>query len=214
MYKWDDVLIIGDSFCYNRRPMSWPFIVSNRLTGSKAKPRGKGFPGAAWWSVRKQLLTDLQVSIPKILIICHTEPYRLPSEYDYKLNFRSVEIKDLPSNLELAAKYYYENLMCIDFHEWSCLRWFEELDEIIEKNKIEKVIHFFCFNGTYNQYRFKKGVTIKTPLTNIRDERKTVFLNFKSIIINHLTPTKNKQLADNIVNIISNYPGDGVIKDD
>ena len=145
MYRWEDVLVIGDSFCYSRINNTWPFIVSNTLSGSDKETRGQGFSGGSWWSVRKKLLNDLQNTIPKILIICHTEPHRIPNDYDYGLNYKSVEYEKFPTEIQLAAIYYYKNLMSRDFHEWTCLQWFKELDEIIEKNKIEKVIHFFLF---------------------------------------------------------------------
>jgi hypothetical protein len=208
MYNWEDILIVGDSFCAERDDdHDWPFIVSNTLSGSSKNTRGEGFSGASWWSVRKCLLTNLEINTPKILIICHTEPFRIPNDDNYGLNFRSVEVETFPTDLQVAARKYYENLMSKDFHEWACLQWFKELDNIIEKHKIEKVIHFFCFGGAYSCYLFNKGVTIKNILYDIsyntpdQDIVKT---------FNHFTPDGNKTLAKNILNILNDYPGNGI----
>jgi len=46
-----DLLILGDSFCrWRETDKHWPFLIENE------KPRGVGFSGCSWWSVRKYLL--------------------------------------------------------------------------------------------------------------------------------------------------------------
>jgi hypothetical protein len=56
-FNHNDILILGDSFCANRKTRTdWPMVVSQSLTGSNHIPRGVGFAGGSWWSVRGALL--------------------------------------------------------------------------------------------------------------------------------------------------------------
>lgn len=223
-YNSDDFLIVGDSFCSNRtKKYSWPQEVLTHLTNkkfnSKIVPRGKGFSGGAWWSYRKVLLKELEIKVPKVLIICHTEPNRLPNDLDYGINFKSVETKlididnkeyKMPDKIASAAVSYYKELFSFDFNEWAVRQWFKEVDELCETYKIEKVIHLYCFDGKYTDYTFKHGVTISVPLWSYAEEPKIYFWNLKSITVNHYTPKGNKLFAETIIDLIKNYPGDNV----
>ena len=69
-FEHKDILILGDSFCELRSlPIDWPFIVSQKLSNSSEKTRGHGFGGSSWWSVRKRLLKELELHVPKVLIL-------------------------------------------------------------------------------------------------------------------------------------------------
>ena len=50
MYDWDDILIVGDSWCAERDNLGhWPNLLLFELTDiAKGIPRGKGFPGCSW----------------------------------------------------------------------------------------------------------------------------------------------------------------------
>jgi hypothetical protein len=222
MYEWKDILIIGDSFCADRKKkFHWPQRLVSNLTDipfvSEKLPRGKGLSGSSWWSYRKILLQELLNQVPKVLIICHTEPYRIPNDLDMSINFRSVETKlididnkhhEMPKDIYEAADQYYKHLMSFDFYNWAVIKWFEEIDNLIEKYKVEKVIHFFCFEGEYNSYIFKKGVTIGIPLYTYAEDPKRYFLNFKKEDGNHYSVKGNEMFADRLTEIINNYPGD------
>jgi hypothetical protein len=223
-YHRDDFLIIGDSFCANRHnKYSWPQQVLMHFTrkrfDSKIFPRGKGFPGGAWWSYRKVLLDELKIKTPKVLIVCHTEPYRLPNDNDLSLNFRSVETRllainsgsyKMPMNIATAADLYYKELFCSDFHDWANTQWFLEIDKICEEYNIEKIIHLYCFDGNYTKYTFKNGVTISTPLISYAEDPKKYFWRFKSANFNHYSPDGNILFAKKIIELIENYPGNNV----
>jgi len=76
MYTWNDIVILGDSFCSQRKvPNHWPYRLSNLLTDKDPGPtnpaRGYGWGGASWWSLKKQLPFYLK-NQPKVLIFCHT----------------------------------------------------------------------------------------------------------------------------------------------
>jgi hypothetical protein len=219
-YKWNDILIVGDSFCADRsEKLNWPQIFTTALTAESFQkgidPRGRGFPGASWWSARKCLLEELEKSPAKVLVFCHTEPYRIPNEDNLGLNTRSV-IEDIvyvpkggtiPSDdFKRAAKGYYEYIISQPFHEWAYRQWFGEIDSIIEEHNIEKSIHLFCFQGPYNQHTFKKGVTVSIPLITFQ---KTPVWRIVKDSANHYFTGQNIELGMNLANIIKNYPGDG-----
>ena len=147
-----DLLIVGDSFCsFRTHQYHWPQIVMQSLTDkpydSNVIPRGYGFPGASWWSVRKHFLDQLNIHVPKVAVFCHTEPHRLPNPFDWGVNSRSAEIgivhqleesdKLMPVDYATAARLYYEQLWMEDYHHWAVEQWFKELDE--QTSQIEKV---------------------------------------------------------------------------
>lgn len=222
-YNWDDILIVGDSFCDSRDAKdTWPQIVLTNLTGKdfnkSVQPRGQGFPGGAWWAYRKVLLEELSVKVPRVLIVCHTEPFRIPNDKNYSLNFKSVEDRVLhkdgknhkmPANVARAAELYYKELMCDDFYLWAVKQWFHELDGICAQHGIEKVIHLYSFGGSYSDYTFENGVTISVPMSSYTEEAETIFWRFKWKLANHFTRKGNRVFADTVLDLVNNYPGDG-----
>ena len=208
-FEHKDILILGDSFAECRSlPVDWPFIVSQRLCNSTEIPRGHGFAGASWWSVRKRLLKELKLHVPKVLILCHTEPNRIPNDYDYGLTSHSVQngkfynpdgtqidpIKNLA--IAKAGKLYYEELWCRDYCKWAMVSWFKELDELVEVHKIPYVIHLRCFE---HNYIFKNGTTVKENLVDI---------SLVGKYRNHFTEEMNKKVGNRLVELVLNYqPG-------
>lgn len=177
-----DILILGDSFARERDlNTDWPKVVSKLLTGKDFIPRGAGYSGASWWSVRKKLLKELTIAVPKVLIICHTECARIPSDYDFGINTFSAlrggslvapqeYKKEFIEELRNAAKQYYMHLHSNEFSLWAKRAWFRELDEIIEQHKISHVIHLHCFSDLDdNLYEFKYGITSNEALVDICD---------------------------------------------
>lgn len=220
-YNWDDILIVGDSFCsYRDTNDSWPQIATCALTGtkfdSKRQPRGKGFAGGAWWSYRKVLLQELAIKPPKVLIVCHTEPYRIPNNQDHSLNFVTAETRMLtvdnekhpmPLAVAEAAVSYYKELFCIDFYDWANQQWFLELDKLCNEYNVEKVLHLYCFDGPYSDYTFTSGVTVAGSMSAYAEKSKPVFFRFKNKVINHFTVKGNKLFAESVIDLVENYPG-------
>lgn len=218
-YNWNDILIVGDSFCGNRDwEEDWPQQVclklSNETYSSSRLPRGWGYGGSSWWSVRKTLLEELNLHPVKVIIICHTEPFRIPSDSGFGFNLRSVletgkvagppGISPPSSDQLKSAKKYYKNLFSEKFHLWTNAQWFKELDEILIKHSVEKVIHLYCFSGEYTDNIFQKGVTLKIPLIEYN-----VIKTPKAFNRNHFEIDQNLKIASELYNIIKNYPGDG-----
>ena len=207
IFEHKDILILGDSFAESRSlPVDWPFIVSQRLYNSTEIPRGHGFAGASWWSVRKRLLKELEISVPKILILCHTEPNRIPNDYDYGFTSRSVQngqfynpdgshinpIKNLA--IAKAGQLYYEELWSRDYCKWAMISWFKELDELVEVHKIPYVIHLRCFD---HNYIFKNSMTVKENLVDIS----LIGNEYR----NHFTEEMNKKVGNRLVELVLNY---------
>jgi hypothetical protein len=216
-FEHKDILILGDSFCSNRDSDSdWPFIVSQKLSNSFERTRGRGFGGASWWSVRKKLLKELEISVPKVLILCHTEPNRIPNDRGAAINGSVIEAKTISyygkhldhasqQRIIKAAKLYYEELWSHDYYKWAQIAWFKELDELLNVWEIPYIIHLRCFKST-TDYIFKNGITIKEPLITLADyENQKVSIDDLN---NHFTEDVNKKLGNRLVELLLNYqPG-------
>ncbi len=215
MYDWNDILIVGDSFCAGRHyEHEWPQLLTCAVTGQTFDPnhipRGRGFSGASWWSARRCIVNELNTWPPvKVLIVCHTDAHRIPNDNDHSLNSVSVERRWLhrerggddvmPERLALAGKLYYEELISWGFNEWAVKRWYLELEEIVDQHTtIEKSIHLFCFDGNF--HKFRNGVTVEDTLIKHRS---------KNEVSNHFDLVGNQQLAKNLKHILDNYPGNG-----
>jgi len=218
----NDVLIVGDSFCSSRsEDWHWPQIFTLELTGAIVKdkivPRGFGFNGASWWSSRNRIVKELNSQIPKVAIFLHTEPLRIPSDKDWGINYRSVELQtihqtdtdDIPmtDDFALAGKLYYEQLISFNFHEWAVNQWFLELDNLSQS--IEKVIHIYCFDGIYNKYTFQHGITLGYPLIKYQQQIPMFKKNLEPVA-NHFNMQTNKKFAYSLLELVKNYPGNGV----
>lgn len=210
MYNPDDILILGDSFCWHRSTADhWPYLLNTYLTGQYVQPRGRGFPGASWWSVRKLLLTELEIKVPKVLVLCHTESTRLPNDQDIGINSNTVANPSMTKNMIDAASNFYKYLVSIEYMDWARTQWFKELDSIILDHNIERVVHLHCFPNYWNKpefYTFNTGITSLEALYSICDD-----LSGKLIIpdnFNHFSIDNNHSIAKCLADKIINYkPG-------
>jgi hypothetical protein len=211
----NDIVIVGDSFCASRTTSNtWPTKLVELLTGDSTPARGKGFSGCHWWSTKRCLDQELAISLPKILVVCHTETSRVPSDLNYPLNYSTVQSGDekyLPHRVgpdwrlyQEAAKKYYKYLQSDAWDEWTSNAWYKELDELITEHNIPCVIHLFCFTQS-NPYNFKNGLTSKERLAEL-----ATLHPGKS---NHLSEQANISIATAIADMITNHYQDGVIKD-
>jgi hypothetical protein len=189
--------------------------------------KGWGLAGVAWWSTRNKLLNELQFHVPKILVIVHTESTRIPSDLDFPLNAGSAKhgheeiMFGLKHNdnralftpeLLNAADDYFKYLCSIPFMEWATKKWYNELDEIIEHHKIEKVIHLHAFGSLHRDetHVFKTGITIGQILWNISDDYNNWNINNKFLTNahNHFSESSNIKIAHSLYNLLINYtPG-------
>lgn len=224
MYSWDDILIVGDSFAQDRsHPTDWPMALSKLLTGSNEVPLGFGKGGTSWWSVRKFIVKALQTQPPKVLIVCHTEAGRLPSDKDIGLNAGTVLGQEYDAKYNfwfskeewLAAQMYYVHLMSKEFHNWSRTHWFYELEHIT--TSIPIVIHLHCFEEFESvnndkkipSFIFKHGITSEEELFPLQRSALGVKINeyvgdlpgFR----NHFSPENNVKIATALYNAVVNF---------
>lgn len=221
MYKHDDILIVGDSFAADRTLVTdWPMVLSKLLTGSDKEPNGVGIGGTSWWSVRRCITKVLKHEAPKVLIVCHTDALRLPSDKDIGLNTGSVlgqeynsKYADWYSKEEFdAASMYYTYLMSIEFHVWARTQWYKELDTLL--NSIPVVIHLHCFQDfelpnsgiPLENFVFKHGVTSSEILFKLQVQETGVkqgtdLLGFR----NHFSPENNVKIANALYRTITNF---------
>ena len=178
MYEWDDILIVGDSWCSERDSLDhWPNLLLKELTGVSAGiPRGQGFPGCSWWSIRNKLFDELKINPAKVIIIIHTESTRIPSDDNSPMTvnmaFRTVTVKGRwnTQKKELrarAAAEYYSHLYSANFHMWAERKWFEELDNFLISHE--------------NANKFKSTSTnlpwVKNPVCYIDNKRIHVLID-------------------------------------
>ena len=199
MYEWDDILIVGDSWCSERDSLDhWPNLLLKELTGVSAGiPRGQGFPGCSWWSIRNKLFDELKINPAKVIIIIHTESTRIPSDDNSPMTvnmaFRTVTVKGRwnTQKKELrarAAAEYYSHLYSANFHMWAERKWFEELDNFLISHENAKIIHLYGHRTTIdNSYEFRMGVTVKSHLFYYfeRNTENIKYPNHMDIINNH-----------------------------
>jgi len=227
----EKLCIIGDSFCAHRTNLEtdWPCILSKKLYPDEIEiPLGKGFQGASWWSARKLLYKFKDENVfdnVDTIILLHTEPYRIPSEHHYPLNSNSVirysqkqfaktQRRAVPPQVLLAANYFYKYLELEEFQMWAMDSWCKELDEFLVRFDSKKILHLFCFS-LYNDYRFKTGVTVKTPLYTIAKDnikKEHSLQEDDEIIRNHFTIKQNFFLANQLYALIDNYTTNRIIE--
>lgn len=211
MFEIDDILIVGDSFVTHRSHITdWPKLLTKLLTNTDAVPHGRGLEGCSWWSVRKYLLGQLEHKKPKLLIISHTEPMRLPHDEDIPINgynilqtntFRKHNGQLGPSEIREAALQYYKYLQSVDFHLWAEKQWHEELDKLIVELDIPYVVHLHAFLPWKETFIFSKGITFTTPLWELSDDVKQISMLNR----NHFTPKNNVLLGNFLFEQITNY---------
>lgn len=221
MYNHNDILIVGDSFAADRTlATDWPMALSKMLTGSDEVPLGVGKGGTAWWTVRKSIVKALAEQPPKILIVCHTDALRLPSDKDLGLNSGTVLAHEYDSRHVMhfskeeynAAVMYYTHLMSIDFHVWARSQWFSELDTLV--NSVPIVIHLHCFPRFEGKnsgkppetFTFKHGITSEEILFELQVQEAgsmqgTDLPGFR----NHFSLENNVKIANALYRTIVNF---------
>jgi hypothetical protein len=205
MYDTRDILIIGDSFCGQRdQTGEWPYDLHALLTGTGQVPRGQGFPGASWWSSRRCLLRELHLHVPEILIMCHTNEYRMPNDHDLGISDAQAQNDHIfvPPTAEYvynhgilqAARSYYLHLYCREFWAWAADAWYQELESVIRQKNIQKVIHLCSYRQVY---RFTTGMVSQDCLFDLVQPGRSG--------PNHYDTQQNIQLAHSLYNTLTNY---------
>jgi hypothetical protein len=226
--------LCGDSFCdavYSppRAPYdTWPYLVSEEF-GGKIICKGEG--GLSLYHSYELFLKYVTES--DYIIFCVTEPTRVSNRYrvpvwismlsQHMVEFRRKQAPTdtiLPSrNFLKAIRYYYDEIMSIEYHETVQKLLLKEIDEIVGKlNK--KCIMFKNFGenekdpNTYGYSSFcgfepKHCVWGDIALNSISDIELLSFskqdmeeLKYGDKRHNHLNEQNNKNLSNFIIDVI------------
>lgn len=215
-FSHSEIVVIGDSFCACRtEPATWVRKFTETLTGSSKPARGQGYPGNSWWSTRRELFKQLKIQVPKILVICHTEPMRIPNNHNMPLNSNTARdpgshlppelnyLQDMYKDMANAAVEYYRHLCFEEYHLWAQQAWYRELDEeILPQYKIPCIIHLHCFPPWHKKkknYVFKNGATINEVLIDYSVE------DSLSPTGNHFTPEMNLRVGELLAGVVDTY---------
>jgi hypothetical protein len=135
MKKFNNLMIIGDSFCASRHSNSnydWPVVLGKMLDCTVS---GRGHGGSAWWTNKLDLDSYKEDPATTILIVVHTDSLRLPNDYGIPMNVGEAfsnnkeQLPNLrPGLREIAASFYKSDLFCPDFYHWAQQAWIKELD--------------------------------------------------------------------------------------
>jgi hypothetical protein len=140
------IAFVGDSFCADTGPKTWPELVRHQLD---AKLISKGVQGANQYSILKQTENILKLK-PDLIIFTHTDPYRLANRHDRPLGARPCEIHKDTDAIWKAGNDYYEHLMDYGFHELTHRALVNECWSI---GCATKTIHLFSFSTKELQFR-------------------------------------------------------------
>ena len=234
MFNWDDILIIGDSFCADRDQENfWPQKLALTLTSTKFDPtripRGEGFPGAAWWSVRNRLLLELEVKVPKVLVLCHTDSMRIPSDFDFPINCWSGQPHPAPQvpwipiankfrrnangdilkyEIHTHHKHFHPDIATAAnmYYRWLLSENYHNWAQMQWFREADEIISQhdipYCIHMHLNHtHVFNTGITIVPTLLDMCKE------TFDTP--NHFTIDQNIKLASELVNAINNYSASG-----
>lgn len=227
----EDILVIGDSFCAERELESdWPILLVKKLTGKATPPRGAGLRGCHWWSYRRIYFNELAKHVPKVVVVCHTDATRIPSDSDLPLNAGSVINADdgtplinreamgydLEKEVAEAALMYFCHLHTDSFAAWANRQWQKELCESLKSYQVPYVLHLHCFPPWWENtethigkpYALDYGMTDSVSLYNRLLENKQLEGNR-----NHFTVDANSSIAESLYRTIKYGYSNGVCQD-
>lgn len=218
MYNHSDILIVGDSFVKDRtEPTDWPMALTRMLTGSDNTPLGVGIGGTSWWTARKCIVKALQDQPPKVLVICHTDALRLPSDKDAGLTSGTVLNQTYNTNNSYwyskeefdAAAMYYTHLISNQFHEWARSQWYNELDKLTIAVPI--VIHLHGFpnyklDKQTESFTFKHGITSTEILFKLQVRESGSIHGIHPVSFrNHFSPANNVKISKALYNAVMTF---------
>jgi len=164
MRTFDSLVIVGDSFCKDRNQSTdWPVCLGKLL---QCQVLGRGWGGNAWWATRNTLLQTKHNKSTSILIVIHTEPGRLPNDFNIPANpgllfsepgSASDEFKNRKGLRDTAVAFYNSDLFSLKFYTWAQQAWIKELDADIG---YYATIHIPAFDSV-DLTGVKNGIVVK-----------------------------------------------------
>jgi hypothetical protein len=200
-----ELFVTGDSFAFDRVfPTDWPVLLAENLN---MQLRGQGYKGASWWSQRRCLMEQLQIRTPEIVVMCHTDYNRLPSDLDLGLTPGLVSQDHLyvpeyskphyNSDMHPAALLFYRHLYSRSYQLWAARAWYLQLEQLLAS--VDRVIHIWCFEPVHD---FIKGMTATGTLFHHSSRRDQESKHYSR---NHFSDADNIIMAESIRWALENY---------
>lgn len=198
------IAFCGDSYCESTTDGSWLFFIAKEYN---ANIIANGIGGRHLFHAYEVLLDVVDEA--DYIILCISEPYRLPNKYgvhitplhygtDDDLHFQGV-YKQLKGKLETFHQLYYNDFISFEWHEVAQKGLLMQIDELMLQKK-KKCIWFPCFEDSMQGFIPKSGPIGDNPLGAVdfhelkmsgADPRK-----------NHFNKENNKTLARLVIDII------------
>lgn len=200
-------VFIGDSFLQFYSD-TWIEIVSNSLGLNIVLQ--KGIPGGCEYYIYdtfKQLLDKEEIDLA---IFTHTEPHRLVNPQRLGITYKTVTESigsDMPADVRLAAKMYYEHLYDDQYHTTVHNLMIAEIQNICFQRNI-KHVHIPSFN---NFPPVNKGLWIVNGLHDIATLSGNDYYKDYSLR-NHFTKTLHEKFAAWVIPHIKLYIDNPVSK--
>jgi hypothetical protein len=198
------IIVVGDSFASD--PDGWPGQLADRLGVQLVSYGGAG---QHWWSVKEFLKTVSEFVIDNTvaIVVVHTFFDRIPSKNP---DIAKLDVFDADDTSEMttAVRLHYKYINNSDFMKWAQEKWFEELTEKWQHNKLIN-LHSFPWS-LENKTVLPGGINVMPNLTSISlNETGANSIDlFNDIRPNHFDNHNNKELAAQLESIITTYtPG-------
>lgn len=223
MQSFDKIIIVGDSFCASRHwndQYAWPIVLAKLLNCTLL---GRGHGGGSWWSSKQDLSSLKEDTATTILIVVHTDSYRLPNDHAIPVNTGQVfadfnghvpgatELDAWPGIREVATSFYTSDLFCPGFYEWAQQAWIKELDA---DTKYYATIHIPGFDSVdlscvKNSISAIPSQSFRSLHALSRRELEKEYLHMRDTRRNHFSNFNNVKLANALASIILKLqPGD------
>jgi hypothetical protein len=184
------------------------------------KVYGRGWGGCAWWNTKKELDKYKSNRSTTVLIVVHTDPNRLPNDFDYPITPRLMQSltggtigDDLVKHpgleyRQLALDFYNSELFSMHFYEWAHRAWVAEIDQC---NDFYATIHIPAFDnvnlsGVKNGIVLTPGNEFKSLMDISNAEVGNIIWSGRDTRRNHFKDVNNIKLAEAIRNVIVNLP--------
>lgn len=233
MQSFDKIIIVGDSFCASRHyndHYAWPVVLGKLLDCTL---HGRGHGGVAWWSSKLDLSSFKEDFATTILIVVHTDSYRLPNDHGIPIHsgllFADCDATGFPRGItvhkdnvfvndnrklvETALEFYKSDLFCPRFYEWAQQAWIKELDA---DTRYHTTIHIPSFDSV-DLSCVKNGIVIipskdfksLRALSRHENEKDFMHIRMHDSRSNHFSNFNNVKLANAFASIILKLqPGD------
>ena len=193
--------ITGDSYCFYRDnpEKHWPAILAKKFNLTLI---GNGFPGHGWWPSKLDFFEHYGpecknnlLEKTEIFIFCHTDIHRPVTG-----NTNWIQALN-PDFLE----YHFKFCSDPEVDHWCASHWYKELNEILNN---KKVINLHCFDTNRDLRNSLPGKSFSTSLVDLstvdhggiaNQRRSKEIENAMNKSHNHLTPSGNVKLADNLI---------------